>query len=178
MAAELRTGCGSEAGCCTASRCGSRGRARARCSCVVGREDPIGQLRCEFGVGLSLKNACAGVRTKKVFEVKPRPVSSSPEIPRRDPTSVRPRLRYHLNVGKVQYHFRNFAHSGHSKVQSPSNPCRVCGARQLKLGVSSRHPSLGLISWRSAEARGTLLHLVHHNEGDFQTPKSSLPLPL
>ena len=77
-----------------------------------------------------------------------------------------------MKISKVQYHFRNFTHSGHSKVQSPLNPCRVCGARQLKLGVSSRHPSLGLISWRSAEARGTLLHLVHHNEGDFQTPKS------
>ena len=33
------------------------------------------------------------------------------------------------------------------RVQSPSHPCGVCGARQLKLGLSSRLPSLGLTSW-------------------------------
>ena len=33
------------------------------------------------------------------------------------------------------------------RVQSPSHPRGVCGARQLKLGVSSRHLNLGLTSW-------------------------------
>ena len=34
------------------------------------------------------------------------------------------------------------------RVQSPSHPRGVvCGARQLKLGLSSRLPSLGLTSW-------------------------------
>ena len=51
-------------GCRTASSGGFRGRARVRFWHAVGREDPIGRLRCEFEVGLSLKNTRAAARTK------------------------------------------------------------------------------------------------------------------
>ena len=61
-------------GCRTASSGGFRGRARVRFWHAVGREDPVGRLRCEFEVGLSPKYARAGGRTKTAFKVKPRPV--------------------------------------------------------------------------------------------------------
>ena len=61
-------------GCRTASSGGFRGRARVRFWHAVGREDPIGRLRCEFEVGFSLKYARAGEQTKRAVEVKQRPV--------------------------------------------------------------------------------------------------------
>ena len=60
---------------CTASFSGARGRARVWFSRAVGRECTTGHLRCEFEVGLSLKNACPGPHKKAVEKVKQLPVS-------------------------------------------------------------------------------------------------------
>ena len=58
----------------TASFSGARGRSRVRFSRAGGREYPIGHLRCEFEVGLSLNISCAGPRKKPVVKVKTTPV--------------------------------------------------------------------------------------------------------
>ena len=59
-----------------------RGRARVRAVLVrrLGREYPSGHLRCEFEVGLSPKNARAGVTTETAFFVKLRPVQTSTRV--------------------------------------------------------------------------------------------------